>query len=460
VIIRGFAQKFRGVAAKLGSVSIAVGNKIHEFGKNRDANIALIFALALIPLVGAVGAAVDYSRANSARTAMQAALDSTALMLSKTANGMSPSDPALATKATNFFRAMFNRPEAQSVTVTPTYTPSNNTIVLTGSGFLRSDFVNIFGISQINIGASSTITWGGGSKMQVALVLDNTGSMTETDATGTSKMTALKTATHSLLTTLQNAAKTAGDVQVAIIPFNTYVKVDSTTWKTKPWINWNASGGGGDGGNNGNGNNNGCNGGDGGNGNNNSDPCNPTASTWNGCFTDRTQPNDVQNTAPTAGLAATYFPAVDCSLAQISPLSYDWTALNAKVDTMVAAGTTNQPIGLAWGWHALSQGDPLNAPTPPANSQKIIIILTDGLNTQNRWSTNQASIDARETLVCANIKAAGITVYTVLVMAGNSSVLQSCASDTSKYFALSSTGEISTTFANIGNALAKLRIER
>src|SRR5258707_5355266 len=42
-------------------------------------------ALGLVPLVGAVGAAVDYSRANSVRTAMQAALDSTALMLSKDA---------------------------------------------------------------------------------------------------------------------------------------------------------------------------------------------------------------------------------------------------------------------------------------------------------------------------------------------------------------------------------------
>ena len=44
-----------------------------------------MLALGIIPLMGAVGAAVDYSRANSARTAMQAALDATALMLAKNA---------------------------------------------------------------------------------------------------------------------------------------------------------------------------------------------------------------------------------------------------------------------------------------------------------------------------------------------------------------------------------------
>jgi len=48
-----------------------------------EGNIAVIFAIALVPLLGFVGAAVDYTRANAARSSMQAALDSTALMVSK-----------------------------------------------------------------------------------------------------------------------------------------------------------------------------------------------------------------------------------------------------------------------------------------------------------------------------------------------------------------------------------------
>ena len=44
--------------------------------------------------------------------------------------------------------------------------------------------------------------------------------MTQTDATGTSKISALQTAVHQLLTMLQNASSTVGDVKAAIIPFS------------------------------------------------------------------------------------------------------------------------------------------------------------------------------------------------------------------------------------------------
>ena len=141
-------------------------------------------------------------------------------------------------------------------------------------------------------------------------------------------------------------------------------------------------------------------------------------------------------------------------------LSSDWTALNNKIDQMDARGTTNQTIGLAWGWQALTSGAPLNAPPLPPDTQQIIILLTDGMNTQNRWSGNQAEIDLRTRAACANIKAAGIQLYTVLVMSGNSSILQSCATNANMYFALTNSGQIITTFNTIGTQLSKLRIAR
>ena len=48
-------------------------------------NIAPIFAIALLPMLGFVGAAVDYTRANAARSSMQAAMDSAVLMVSRDA---------------------------------------------------------------------------------------------------------------------------------------------------------------------------------------------------------------------------------------------------------------------------------------------------------------------------------------------------------------------------------------
>lgn len=58
-----------------------------------------MFALALVPIIGVVGAAVDYSRANAARSAMFAALDATALMLSRDAATMAPNQ--ISSKATS-----------------------------------------------------------------------------------------------------------------------------------------------------------------------------------------------------------------------------------------------------------------------------------------------------------------------------------------------------------------------
>ena len=56
-----------------------------SFGTARSGNVAITFAMATLPIIGGVGAAVDYSHANSVKVALQAALDSTALMLSKEA---------------------------------------------------------------------------------------------------------------------------------------------------------------------------------------------------------------------------------------------------------------------------------------------------------------------------------------------------------------------------------------
>src|SRR5215212_5889097 len=73
------------------------------FGADRNGNVTLIFALAIIPIFGAVAAAVDYSRGNSARTAMQAVLDATTLMISKEALDLSNSQ--VQQKAKTYFNS-------------------------------------------------------------------------------------------------------------------------------------------------------------------------------------------------------------------------------------------------------------------------------------------------------------------------------------------------------------------
>jgi len=146
-------------------------------------------------------------------------------------------------------------------------------------------------------------------------------------------------------------------------------------------------------------------------------------------------------------------------------LSYDWISMSSLVDDMSPGGNTNQAIGLQVGWMSLVGGGPFTAPTEDANYtyQHVIILLTDGLNTQDRWYTSQSSIDARQSMTCTNAKAAGIILYMIQVNTGGdprSTLLQNCATDSSKFFLLTNANQIVTTFAQIGTNLSKLRIAR
>ncbi len=418
----------------MNSLLVKLLNRLQAFRSARGGNVAIIFSLAIIPIVGAVGAAIDYSRANSAKADMQAALDSTALKLAK--DGTTLSSTEMQASATSYFNAIFHRPEAQNVAVTPTI--SGSTLTVSGSATISTTVMGVLGFKQLNISGSSTVTWGA-NKLELSLVLDNTGSMLENG-----KMPALISASHQLLSTLQKAAKNPGDVKVAIIPFTTEVNI-GTAYKTKPWLDWsymNSSGGGGD-------------------------QCgwdkeeeDGSITNWTGGVVDRAQPYDVQDTTPTTD-KATWYPAVNSTIATMQPLTSDWTALNAKIDQMKARGRTNLTIGLVWGWHALTPNEPLTEATAPSSSvNKYIVFLTDGMNTMNRWTSNASQIDARTTLVCNNIKAAGIKIYTIRVMDGNMSLLQSCATSPSMYYEVNQSSQMASVFAAIAQDLTTLRISR
>lgn len=431
---------------------------LQHFIKDRRASVVPLFALSIIPITGLVGASVDYSRASAVRTSMQAAADSTALALSKSAASIDAA--TLQTTATNYFNAVFSRPEAQNLTVTTSYTSTNGSqLVVTGSATVKTMFMGIMGYQELAVSASGTATWGM-TRLRVALVLDNTGSMSQSG-----KITALKTATKNLLTQLQTAASKDGDVYVSIVPFSKDVNVGAANYTASwiDWTNWDAANGI-------------CK-----NYTSRNMPTNQSScvkysgtwtpndhSTWNGCVTDRDQNFDTMNTAPAASkpfLAEQYG---SCPVSLI-PQNYDWATLNSKVDAMTPAGNTNQTIGLAWGWQTLSQVAPLNAPAmdPNYRYQQVIILLTDGLNTQNRWDNTAAPIDNRTRAACNNIKNAGLTLYTVQVNTGGdptSTLLQDCASNTTgtldHFFLLTSADQIITTFNTIGTNLSKLRIAK
>lgn len=448
-----------------------------RFARADQGNIAVLFGIAAVPILTFVGVAIDYTRATSARTSMQTALDSTALMLAKDLTDGTITTSQITTKAQAYFTALFNNKEAKSVTISATYTASTSqgsTIQLTGSGNIATDFMNVAGFPTINFNTGSTSAWGT-VRMRVAMVLDNTGSMADDG-----KMPAMQTAAKSLIDQLSALAKNDGDIYISVVPFSRDVNVGSSYY-TQPWIDWT----------------------DWDTTNDTWGTCSNTSYTskssceshsktwtpdhtkWTGCIMDRTQDYDTKNTVPSSGNVPTLFPAEEygrtdwygnvtatyCKpgsnpyLQPIVPLTYTWANLKTNISNMQPTGNTNQGIGLAWGWMTLGSGLPFNAPAKDPNYtyKDAIVLLSDGLNTQNRWYSNASQIDARQKILCDNAKAAGITIYTVQVNTGGdatSSVLQYCASGTDKFFLVTSASQTLTVFNSIGTSLSKLRVAK
>jgi Flp pilus assembly protein TadG len=203
-----------------------------------EGNIAVIFTIAAIPIISFVGAAVDYSRANAARSSMQAAIDSTALMLSKDLSSGTITTSQIPTKAQTYFTALYTNPDAKGVTVSATYTANNgnlgNTVQVNGSAYINTDFMRVAGFPTMGFGTTSTTAWGN-VKMRVALALDNTGSMKDNG-----KITALRNAvagTGGLIDQLSALAKSNGDVYISVIPFAKVVNAGSSN-NGASWIDW------------------------------------------------------------------------------------------------------------------------------------------------------------------------------------------------------------------------------
>src|ERR1043166_2636993 len=107
---------------------------LFRFFADRRGGVAPMFALALVPIMGMVGAAIDYSRAGAARTAMQAALDATALTIAKDWQTLQPSQ--ITPRATDLFNAVFAKAEVQGLQVTATVTngPTGTTVSTSATG--------------------------------------------------------------------------------------------------------------------------------------------------------------------------------------------------------------------------------------------------------------------------------------------------------------------------------------
>ena len=184
--------------------------------KERSGAVAVVFALSLLPLCLAGGAAIDMGRAYLVKSRLGYALDAAGLA----AGGATElSDDELEELMLSYFEA--NYPvEELGVAAEPEMVISDEEVRLSASATLNTTLMNVVGIHDITVTAT-TIIIRESKGLEVALVLDNTGSM------GTTKMNNLKSAAHSFLDILFGTNADSDLLYISVVPFAGSVNVDT-----------------------------------------------------------------------------------------------------------------------------------------------------------------------------------------------------------------------------------------
>jgi Flp pilus assembly protein TadG len=457
----------------------------NRFKADCKGNTAVMFALSFLPLMLAAGAAVDMVQTNQTLTVLQGAADAAAI-----AGGSSnlKSDSELQTVVEDYMKANHAIAALDMVEkIESTLDAKGRTFTVSISGKRKTTLMNLAGIDTMDLQASSQVKLGGDG-LEIALVLDNTGSMNSGG-----RLPALKSAAKLLIDEVLKVKDTGAYVKIGVVPFSNYVNVGlsrrneswmdvdkdrtettSACWDTYPDLTKS---------------------------NCRQEPdvadgitlgttheacdinygspvkvCGPSTATytWNGCVGSRAEPMD-----ETIGTVSSPYKGLmnhSCT-SELVELTDNQSKLDDTIDGLVATGETYIPAGLLWGWHLLDSAEPLSSAKSAAainemGGSKAIVLMTDGQNTLASYSpyhwggagaSDWAKGDAKMATLCSNIKQDNIVVYTVAFMVTDptaKSLMADCASDPSKAFNADSAAELADAFKDVGASLTAMRLSK
>ena len=197
----------------------------------RQGNIAIMFGLAAIPMVVAVGLAIDLSRGYAVRTRLNGALDNAGLALGSSPGSMTTAQ--LTARLQTYVYANYNSAALGSVG-TPNFTVTNsgNTITVNGTASVPTTLMKLIGVNTMSVAATSVIIKGY-TNLEVAMVLDVTGSMTCGDGgmsncsqgVPPSHMDTLRTNALQAVNDLFSNQPTGTTLKIALVPYVTSVNI-------------------------------------------------------------------------------------------------------------------------------------------------------------------------------------------------------------------------------------------
>jgi Flp pilus assembly protein TadG len=234
----------------------------------REGVVLVIFALAAIPVMVGAGIAIDTARAYIIKARLRTALDAAALAVGSEASASTSTQ--LQTDLNNFFYDNYCKQVASGASVTSCLSTAaaetqisvqaNGSITganvsYTATATIPTTFMRLVGINNLTVSVSAGTTKFPG--MEIAVVLDNTGSMlcgpsdgapnysnatcagnvvttdtTCTNATNESRICTLRNAALQFVTTLENEAPAPNSIYMSIVPYVTTVNVGYNQYAT------------------------------------------------------------------------------------------------------------------------------------------------------------------------------------------------------------------------------------
>lgn len=425
-------------------------NFITGYLKSSIGALSVAFALVIPIVVGSAGFAVDLSMAHMVKQRLSHAIDAAALAAA--ASSGSSSEAEISAKVSDFFYKNYPLDEIGK-TYDLTVTLSGDDITVSAKSKYDTSFAKLLGVDELVVTATTTVTkeiLG----LEVALVLDVTGSMAWNNNIGT-----LKTASKNFLDIICRNSTCSSLVKIGIVPFANTVNVgpyglgknpNGTTYDAA-FVN---------------------------------NPKNKSfnqsnSKQWWGCVLEQDTPGDTENY--TSGWKWDMYsysnssPNNGCNKSYILPLTNVYGTINTKINNLYASGNTLSNIGMVWGYRLLSPEAPFREATSWTDStvKKVAILMTDGDNNiggsysaYGTWSDLKLTdhdLDVKLAATCENMKNDGITIYTVTFTSGineaTKDYFRNCASSEDRYYDAPGQSDLINAFEQIARELSNIHIK-
>ena len=420
----------------------AIARSINPIGRafRRDelGSIAIIFGLTSLVVVMVTGLAIDVGRVMHANSALSEALDSAALAAAKGMQASNLTDAEVEDVARRYFEVNMQGHGGNYAVVrtfTATVDRARGSVTLDARAEVPTTFANVAGVSSFAVPKSSVAMFDS-KDLEVGIQLDLTGSMCQP----CSKIAALKDAVAGpggLLDILLPDGGTTNSVRIGLAPFSAGVNAGSYASAV--------TGG---------------------------------RAGRDGCTYERRdlslQDSESAPLGSFALKAKSDLPgAAACpSSARVTAMTGDKASLRSEIRGWGTGNSTAGHLGAAWAWHLVSPewagiwGGKAPADYNDKRTQKYVILMTDGIyNTVggasdgDYGSTATRSQDFAQS-TCQAMKAKGVVVFTIGFTAPAAAKvgLQSCASNSSKFYDANDGDMLKAAFKAIAAEISNLRL--